>query len=77
MLDEDRNLAVNRLTLLLTRAEMAELRDSAAGLLAHPEHQHSHVPSEDYQKEVTLVVYDPNDLSGLHERCRRVILKDE
>jgi hypothetical protein len=75
MLDEERDVACNRLTVFLTRDETTQLRDTLEILLAG-HHQHEHVASDDFQKEITVCLYDPSNLGGLDERSRRLIRSD-
>lgn len=52
--DEDNDLSICAVTLFLTRAEAEELRDSVQALLSGDPSDHQHVPSPDFQKEVTV-----------------------
>jgi hypothetical protein len=74
-LDDDRDLALSRATIYLTKDEATQLRDTLTVLLAGG-HQHEHVSSDDFQKEITICIYDPLDLDGLDERSRRLIERD-
>lgn len=76
MLDEDGDRKVDRLTLYLTQAEAEELRDSLEGVLKGPRGNHAHIPSADFQKEVTIVIYDDGQLDEFDERSKRLILED-
>lgn len=76
LLDEGNNRTLNRVTLYLTLSEAQELRDSMTDLLSGPMPNHCHIPSSDYQKEVTVCVYDENNLLSLSERSRILILED-
>ncbi len=71
--DENRDNSVDRATLLLTRSEAQELLDSLQSLLANGGGQHAHVPSEDYQKEMTIAIYEPGHANGFNKRCQRLI----
>jgi hypothetical protein len=73
MLDENRDNSVDQATLLLTRSEAQELLDSLQSLLAKGQGQHAHVPSEDYQKELTIAIYEPGRVDGFNERCKKLI----
>lgn len=46
------------LGLCLTRAEAQELRDDLDALLSGDEGRHEHVPSADYQTELTVWIDD-------------------
>lgn len=73
ILDETRDNSVDRATLLLTRTEAQELLDSLQSLLADGAGQHAHVPSEDYQKEIAIAIYDPGHVEGFNRRCQKLI----
>jgi hypothetical protein len=75
VLDEERDMACSRLTLFLTRDEATQLRDTLEVLLTG-HHQHEHVTSDDFQKEITVCLYDPSNLDSLDERARRLIRSD-
>lgn len=76
ILDEQRDCSVARVTILLTRAEAEELRDALESVLANWRGNHAHVPSEDWQKEITVALYDVNTIDTFHERYQRLILED-
>jgi len=76
ILDEQRDQAVSRSTILLTRAEAEELRDSIEAILEGGEENHAHIPSEDFQKEITLALYDGANTSTFNDRCQRLIRED-
>jgi hypothetical protein len=73
ILDENRDNSVDRATLLLTESEAQELRDSLESLFAGGKGQHAHVPSEDYQKEITIAIYEPGHADGFNQRCQKLI----
>ena len=76
MLDEKRDQSLSRVTILLSRAEAEELRDSLEAILGGGIGQHEHTPSEDYQKEITVAVYDEANVDSFNDRCRRLIRDD-
>jgi len=76
ILDEKRDNSVDRATLLLTRSEAQELLDSLRSLLADGQGQHAHVPSEDYQKEITIAIYEPGHANEFNQRCQKLIRDD-
>ncbi len=77
LLAEDLDQAVSRVTLLLTRDEALELAGSLQAL-AERGAGHEHVPSKDFQKELTVAIYDENslDLGEWHPRIRTLIQED-
>jgi hypothetical protein len=76
ILDEARDAAIANITLLLTRAEASEMRDALETLLAD-ESRHEHVSSKDYDKEVSLAIYNDETLQRFNDRCRRLIRQDK
>jgi hypothetical protein len=76
VLDEIRDNSVDRAMLLLTRNEAQELLDSLQFLLGDAKGQHAHVPSEDYEKEITIAIYEPGNTQGFNERCRKLIQRN-
>lgn len=76
ILDEQRDCSVAKATILLTRGEAEELRDSLESILANAVGNHAHAPSEDFQKEITVAVYDENIIDTFNERCQRLIRED-
>ena len=75
LLNEDTDTAFSRLTLLLTRAEASELRDSLESILAS-EHRHEHVANDDYTKEISVALYDSTNPDSFNVRTRRLIEED-
>lgn len=76
ILDEKRDQAISRSTILLTRAEAEEFRDSIEAILGGGEGNHAHIPSEDFQKEITVALYDETNTSTFNDRCQRLIRED-
>ena len=78
ILNEADDKPMNRVTLFLTMSEASELRDTLDGMLADPiGHDHGHVSSEDYRKEVTVCIYSPDSPNQFDERSKRLILEDK
>jgi rRNA maturation endonuclease Nob1 len=71
--NEDDDTSVQRVTLFLTPEEAREMRDAVDTLLMSTSGSHVHVPSEEYTHEVTLCVYEADQLNGLSERARQLI----
>jgi hypothetical protein len=75
LLDVDSDKAFSRLTLLLTKTEAAELRDSLNALLA-TRSGHEHVTSESFEKEITIGIYSEGKSSGFDDRIGQLIKDD-
>ena len=76
MLNEDTDSKLDRVTVYLTNSEVKELIESLRQLLEKPSHNHHHVYSDDYRKELTICLYGVNRLSGFDERSRKLISED-
>jgi hypothetical protein len=77
LLDEHADKPLDRITIYLTQSEAEELRDSVLALLREPRGNHSHVPSEDFQKEITVCIYGADTIPTFNERSQKLILNDE
>jgi hypothetical protein len=54
-----------------------ELKDSLEIVIgASEDARHEHISSEDYQKEITVCLYDPTVLEKFSERSNKLILED-
>lgn len=67
--------AFSTLAIFLTKTEASELQSALDSLLAHGSH-HEHVMSEDYQKEITVAIYDATALGDFDQRTQRLIVED-
>jgi len=76
ILDEDSDKKINNVTLLLTKEEAIQLRADLNQLLANPKIHHLHCSSENYQKEITVCLYDENNLQSFHPRIIKLITED-
>lgn len=77
ILNEISNQSLKNVTLYLTLSEAQELQDSLAQIIKNPTNNHAHVSSGDYQKEITICIYDSNNLDELNERSKKLIILDE
>lgn len=77
LLSQDDDKPLHRILVFLTKTEALELRDSVDVLLKDSTARHEHISSEDYRKELTVCIYDPNNLESFDDRSRRVIVNDE
>lgn len=76
ILDEETDTALNRVMLYLTMTEASELRDSLDALIRDHIERHEHISSDDYRKEVTICIYDVNDLNQFSPRSKQLIAHD-
>lgn len=77
LLSQDDDKPINRILILLTKTEASELRDSVDVLLEDSAGRHEHISSEDYRKEITVCIFDLNNLEGFDNRSRTLIVNDE
>ncbi len=76
ILDEIADKSLESVIVYLTLSEATELRDSIDELLKKPINNHNHVSSENFQKEITICIYDANNLNGFDERSKNLILNE-
>jgi hypothetical protein len=77
ILDLDSNKSLANIIIYLTNLEAIELRDTLNEILKKPLNNHSHIPSEDFQKELTVCIYDTNNLEGFNKRSIDLIINDQ
>ncbi len=77
ILDKDSDKSLNNVLLYLSYSQALEFRDSLNDLLKRPLNNHSHVSSDDYKKEITVCIYDTDNLCGFNERSKKLIKRDE
>jgi hypothetical protein len=77
ILDQDSNKALKDIILYFTIEEATELRDDLENLISkHRSNEHAHINDLQYTHEVTIAIYDENDLDGFNERSKELILQD-
>lgn len=76
ILDQDNDKKLDNILLFFTEQEASEMRDSLNILLSEKSGHH-HINNEDYQKEITVCMYEENNLDNFHPRCKKLILEDE
>jgi GGDEF domain-containing protein len=77
ILDEISDKSLENIILYLTFSEASELRDSLDDILKKPVNNHIHISSENIQKEITVCIYDINNLKGFNKRSMDLIIKDK
>ena len=76
ILDADNDLTLNNVTLYLKSEEARQMLGYLKNLLDDPQNNHAHVNDDEYQHEVTLVIYTESNIQSLNARSQRVILED-
>ena len=77
ILDETTDKSLKNIVLYLTFAEALELKDSLDKIINKPFNNHFHIPDENFQKELTVCVYNVDDLSGFNERSINLIINNQ
>lgn len=77
ILDENTDQSITNVTLYLTLSEAIEMRDSLQDPINGPLNNHSHISSDDHQKEITVCVYERENLNGFSERSKNLIINDQ
>lgn len=77
IMDDDNDKKLDNITLFLTESEARQLLGYVKHLLEEKTSSaHYHLSSEDYQKEVTICIYDPNNINSFHSRIQKLIKDD-
>lgn len=78
ILNEDTDKSMKNALLLLTLQEARELRDDLERMISQKIiNDHSHINDLDYEHELTVAVYDSENIGGFDERTKKLILHDE
>lgn len=72
ILDDKTDKKLDRITLFLTKSEALQLEYYLKHFLEKPNDSglHFHLSSEDYQKEITVCIYNPENITSLHPRIQ-------
>lgn len=69
--------SLESLTLYITIDEAKELYDDLAKLIADPIGNHTHINSSDYKKELTVCIYDPENMNLFNKATKNLLQKTE
>lgn len=77
--DDISNKKIDKLILLLTKEEILQLEDYLKQFINKSKNDglHFHLSSEDYRKEITVCIYNPDNIKALHHRAQMLIRNDE
>lgn len=76
--DDVSDKKLDKVTIFLTEQEALQLESYLKQFLEKSkEGLHFHLSSEDYQKEITFCIYDPEHIEKLHLRAQKLIRDDE
>jgi len=76
ILNDESDKKLDAVSIFLTKSEAIQLRGYLNQLLENPKMQHSHLSSSDFQKEITICLYDEKKLDDLHPRAKKLIIQD-
>ena len=77
ILDNKNDKEINSVTLYLKLSEATELLDDLQRLIQNNSNDdHAHINDDDFNHEVTVVLYDESNLKGFNERSKRLILEN-
>ena len=77
ILDTNTDIALKNIILYLRAEEAKDLHDSIGVMLENKDyHYHDHVNDATFEHEVTVVLYDEQQMESLNERSKEIILKD-
>jgi hypothetical protein len=76
ILDEDGDKVIDRVTLYLLMTEAREFRDSLNALISNPIERHEHISSADFNREITVCIYDPAHLESFDDRSKKILSDD-
>ena len=65
---------LDRVTLFLTDREMKEMIGYLVDLIGKNDDSHHHVSSENYDREITITRFDPENAGFLDEFSREIVL---
>ena len=68
---------LDNVSIFLTQGEAIQLRGYLSQLLDNPKSQHSHLSCADYQKEITVCLYNETKLENLNQRSIKLIKEDK
>lgn len=75
--NKDKDETLKNVLLYLTYDEALELRDSINHILKNKQpNGHEHVNDNDYTHELTVTVYDGENMRGLDQRSIKIIEED-
>ncbi|MBS0615696.1 MAG: hypothetical protein JSR58_03995 [Verrucomicrobia bacterium] len=74
--NDEADCKLDSVTLFLTERELRQLISYARQLIERPLADHHHLSSEDYQKEITICIYNEEDSSNFSTRAQKLIKED-
>ena len=75
--DSDNDKVIDNATVYLTATEAQELMDDLSAVLLNPKGNHAHICSADYQQELTVCIYNLDDLDEFDDPSKAIIRSTE
>lgn len=78
--DDVSDKKLDRITLFLNEEEVLKLESYLKDYIEKYKEKkdfHFHISSEDYKKELTVCIYNPDNIEMLHPRAQKLIRDDE
>jgi hypothetical protein len=76
LVDDVSKKKLNTISIFLTLSEAQELRDTLNSLIKKPLNNHAHISNYDYDREITIAIYDEQNLGDFSQEARDIILSD-
>jgi hypothetical protein len=77
ILDIESGKTLDNVCLYLTSSEAKDVMSSIKNLLSRKIEHHAHINDDTYQHEVTVTIYNEDDLEGFDERSKKLIREDK
>ena len=77
ILELENRRELSELTLYLTSQEAEELQQSLVDMIRSPKGNHCHINDENFERELTVCVYQEEDLSDFDEVSKQIIIGDK
>jgi hypothetical protein len=73
--EQNSDMSFDNITILLTVNEAGELKDKLNCLINDygKKERHEHISDDDYQHEITIAIYNKDNLAEFNRRMRRLI----
>jgi len=71
--DSDSDRTIDDVVLYLTIEEASELYDGLAKIIEKPRGNHTHVSSDDYQRELTVCIYRKEDIDTFDDKSQQIL----
>lgn len=77
ILNDKSDSKLNTVSIFLTKTEALHMVGYLEQLIEGEGGDHSHLMSEDFDKEINICLYDPKNIANFHPRVQKLIKQDE